>query len=154
MNIFKKADLNRFYEYALVLTNDEDDAFDLVSTTLKKWMLGEFFEIPEIERSDYFIELMRPLFYKWFDGKRMEDSPLDSPDVLSFTIPQDLQTSLESAQIKSGINALTPKEREILYLWSVCGLDAEKISKRLSLKKGKVIAKVIQIHQTFEARNE
>jgi len=151
--IFSKAELESFYRYCVVLVRDEDVAYDLLQTTLEKWMRGRFHDRVSHPRA-YFMRMIKSQFLDDLrKDKDIETVVLDEET----TIPQIGGSSLEDVlitkeEVKRILNFVSLEEREILFLWAVEGYTVQEIADFSDKPKGTILAKLFRIRSKIKDR--
>jgi RNA polymerase sigma-70 factor (ECF subfamily) len=134
----------RIYRFALRLTADAHAAEDLTQDTfLRAWPACERLRDERALR----VWLFRIAANLWRDRLRRDHSPIAQAGLLSGEEPGRQQTPERIAAGKDelrrtldALNALPPRQREVLYLNACEELDSAEIAEILAMSKGTVKA--------------
>ncbi len=142
--MFNKTQLNQLYQYSYSLTNNPDNAYDLLQTGLEKYLKQANTNI------EYKIAYVRQIIRNQFidDQRRIQRIIFDSleTDKLHTTLAIDTssleQIVISEQQVAIIWKILTVSEREILYLWAVEGYSAKQISEEINIPRGTILSKI------------
>lgn len=139
-----KSSLNQLYRFALALTRDEDQAYDLLQSSVEKFLksaVGDISQpIPYLKRSirNDFIDQYRK------QKKQCSLSSISEEDgvVLEQNSPSLESLYIQQRDIEQLINLLSPEESELLYLWAVEEYTIAEIAHLQSVPKGTLLSKM------------
>jgi len=151
--IFSKTELESFYRYCVVLVRNKDLAYDLLQTTLEKWVRGRFHERVSHPRA-YFMRMIKSQFVD--DLRKEKDAETVAFDEETL-IPQIGGSSLEDIlvtkeEVKRILSFITLEEREILFLWAVEGYTVQEIADFSDKPKGTILAKLFRVRSKIKDR--
>ena len=129
--------LNRYYRYALALTNHDDEAYDLVHEAIVN-LRGKFvFKVDA-----YIIRSIRNLFINKIKRSGSSWQELEEHSAVSQAPNPELGLELEQilAQLK-------PEERELLFLVEVEGYTYREIAKITGVKQGTLLSKLHRLKE-------
>ncbi len=135
--------LNRGYRYALSLTHNKDDAFDLVQNTYLKLVekskpLIISYLITTIKNQYIDNKRKENLRFKWQNKKNQETSY--EPN---FTVEPFLERILSE---------LSPKEREIIFLSIVEEYTAKEIADVMAIPRGTILSILSRTKQKLKLK--
>ncbi len=135
--------LNRGYRYALSLTHNKDDAFDLVQNTYLKLVekskpLIISYLITTIRNQYIDNKRKENLRFKWQNKKNQETSY--EPN---FTVEPFLERILSE---------LSPKEREIIFLSIVEEYTAKEIADVMTIPRGTILSILSRTKQKLKLK--
>lgn len=137
------AKLNQLYRYALSLTNDEANAFDLVHATLEKCLKKK----PLLDVSiSYIRTAMRNLFIdQCRRNKIVVFEPLEEefPVLLVDSLLESMM--IDSQLIAKLMDNLAVAEREVLFLWAVEEYTAQEIANELQCSRNTVLSRLHRV---------
>jgi len=146
--MFDKDELNKFYRYAISLTQDGDLAYDLLQSALERYLkkVSKAVENPNA----YLKTIIRNLFIDHERRKKVVPMiSMDNEEILNsdnYVEPTDdrsmddvLITRQEALQLTK---LLTPEENELLYLWAVEEYSTAEISVISQQPKGTILSKL------------
>ena len=138
-------DLNKLYQYALVLTNQDEEAYDLVHTAILK-IEGRFI----LKELAYAKTVVRHLF---FDHKKKEAKAFEYTS--DFSIDSSFEEVLiNQDQLQELLKKLKPAERELLYLIAVEEHSYKEVSKLTGEKINTLLTRFKRIKEKISKRNQ
>lgn len=154
MNRLRDEDFQRAYRYAMALTGEREQAYDVVHTAVTQW-LGAATAAVENPLA-YFLRIVRNTFLA--DQRRaaqMRWSPIEDAGVV---IPADLRAledvQLERAWLERVWADFTAAEREVLFLWAVEGYTVDEISAQTGAPRGTLLARMHRLRKRFAGEAE
>ena len=146
-----KALLNRLYRYAISLTGDGDEAYDLLQQAMERYLKRPQMPIakekPIDNPSAYLMRIIRNLFFDQVRHQRLhlivteqlkqeQPSATECPSLTDILIDQQ-----DIEQLMDGLNSM---ERELLYLWAVEEYTAQEIADMHECPRGTILS---QLHR-------
>lgn len=140
---FTQAQLDQLYGFCFALTHKEDKAFDLLQSSLEKYLKNPPEEtesaksyIKKIIHNHFIDQYRKEIRHKLesFDETTSELSDFDIMTLEALIINED--------EIDKILQYLDPIDREILYLWSVEGYTTEQLSQLLEMPKGTILSRI------------
>lgn len=151
--MLNKQQLNKLYQYSYSLTNDPDNAYDLLQTGLEKYLSKSTHETsPNITHEIAYIrKIIRNQFID--DQRRLKCISFESieSDKHQDTLAMDTLSldqiiiAQEEAQIVWDI--LSTSEREVIYLWAIEGYTAKQISDDTGVPRGTILSRIHRLKQ-------
>ena len=137
--------LNRGYRYALSLTHNKDDAFDLVQSTYLKLL-----EKSKPLVISYLIATLRNLY---IDNKRREGLKLKWQNQTSKTTSYEPNFTVEPF-LEKILSELPVREREIIFLSIVEEYTAQEISDLMNIPRGTILSILSRTKQKLKTKLE
>lgn len=137
--------LNHLFQYALSLTANRDDAYDLLQTALEKLIKSK-------ANSDCSKAYIRTIIRNQFIDQQRRNNILVfeqlEDDNISLLATDPLEKAIINRnQIENLMNNLNPAEREALFLWAVNGLTASEIARETGEPRGTILSRLYRIKQ-------
>lgn len=146
--MFNKSELNQLYRYCYVLVDNEADAYDLLQTSLEKYLRSASKTI--VAEKSYMRKIIRNQFIdQYHKSKKIEIEMFDENKITNI---HDELSSLESIMINKEDaefiwNLLDSSEREIMYLWAIQGFTTSEVAEYLDIPKGTIVSKVSRLRK-------
>lgn len=145
--------LNSLYRYGYSLTVNEADAYDLLQSSLAK-----FLEVApaKLKSNEYLPYIRRMMKNKFIDQLRREKRfPLEVLDTVDSDIGSEDSVALDrivfSLQAVEKVWAvLTFNERELLHLWAYDGFNAREIAEQLDSPRGTILSRIHRLRKKIE----
>jgi RNA polymerase sigma-70 factor (ECF subfamily) len=142
-------DFQRAYRYAMALTGDRDQAYDVVHTAVAQWLQAapKNVEHPlayflRIVRNAFLADIRRAALMRW--------SPLeDSEHVIAVDLRPMEDIHLERAWLEQAWEGFSTVEREVLFLWAVEGYTVDEISAQTRTPRGTLLARMHRLRKRF-----
>jgi len=142
--MFNKDELNRLYRYALSLAKQEDMAYDLLQSSLERYLMKspQTVESPQA----YLKVIIRNLF---FDINRHNNViPMISMECDEVSLIEPIDDSsmadllMNQQEVQQLTMLLSPEENELLYLWAVEEHTTEEIANIYQQPRGTVLSRL------------
>jgi RNA polymerase sigma-70 factor (ECF subfamily) len=148
-----KSEWQHFYRFALSLTADEADAYDLVHMVVVS-LLEKGVDIHKTSRSYMFTCLRNRFIDTWRRGKKIDfESYTDEDEKLSTVTPISFEDVLiNKAEVSHLLQGMKPQERELLYLNVVEEYSVAEIAKTLGSPRGTILSRLHRIKQRLKNR--
>lgn len=147
-HLFSEAELNQLYQYAMVLCQHQQDAFDLLQsaleTYLKKHQQGF---VPE-QGLAYLRKVIKNKYIDSYRSKaRFRSEPYEESAVYDIS-PIDLEKMhIDQSELQQVWKTLSEQDREMLYYWGVLGLSTDEVCQHLEMPRGTFLSRVYRIRQ-------
>lgn len=147
---FSKEELNSFYRYSLALTQDEPLAYDLLQTSLEKWLKKKIHSEVTNTRA-YFLKMIKNQFLddlkkKWNDhdpfNDNIHDAQIGQNPLEKLMIDEDI--------IERAFKMMSSHEREIIFLWGVEEYTVQEVADHLGQPKGTILAKMFRLKKRVQ----
>ena len=146
--MFDKDELNKFYRYAISLTQDGELAYDLLQTALERYLKKP--SKPVEKPCAYLKTIIRNLFIDHERRKKVvpmisidNEEALNSENYIEPTDDRSMDDILITQQQAVQLTELlTPEENELLYLWAVEEYSTAEIAVISQQPKGTVLSKL------------
>jgi len=145
-----KEQLNSLYRYALAISHEPQQAYDLVHAALAR-----FIEPPQPELADPLPYLRRSIRNESIDIYRKHQRQrafIDQHTEMAVEIDtQGLEKLLiDERALEQVLERISPEEREILYLWAVEGYTTQEVADLLGMPKGSLLSKIHRLRQNLK----
>ena len=148
--MFDRNLLNSLYRYCFTLTGDEHEAYDLLQTSLEKFLKNDANSV--MNELAYMKKIIRN---QYVDNCR-KFSKIDQIQFDETVTHVDMDiSSLETVvanqyQVESVWRKLTSTEREIMYFWAVEGYTTSELSEVLGISRGTLLSRIHRLRQRLE----
>lgn len=139
----KADDLQLLYRYCYSLTQDQDDAFDLLQNGIEKWLKTN-------QSRDVGIGYLRRIIRNHFIDecrrlKRVAFEPFADTTPTMLAADSIEQTMISQQEVTVLMERLNTGERETLFLWAVMEYTAEEIAKETNSPRGTILSRLYRI---------
>ena len=152
-----KQQLNQLYRYAISLTNNEDQAYDVLQACLEKYLKANLAEIEtpiaylkRMIRNEFIDQTRRRRFYQDVE-----------PDVMSRISDESAlnEVSIEEIYVRQSevdalLGTMQPEERELLYLWAVEEYTIDEIAKIKQVPRGTLLSKLHRLKKRVQLQQD
>lgn len=146
--MLNKQQINSLFLYGLSLTQNHDDAEDLLQTTIEKLLSKAI--LPNTALA-FARTVMRNQFIDHCRRKHIIDfQPIDADSPLLLDESDLEQLIIDREQIHKLMQQLGSAEREILFLWAIEGYTATEIANETAVPRGTVLARLYRIRQKLQ----
>ena len=137
--------LNQLYRYAVSLTHQEDQAYDVLQSCLEKFLKADQSVIQSAEAY-----LMRMIRNEFIDQTRKKCFYTDvGPEIVSKISDESALHELsvedvyiQQSEVESLLGTMSGDERELLFLWAVEEYTLEEISQIKQVPRGTLLSKL------------
>jgi len=148
--MFAEADLSRYFRYAVSLTENEDDAFDLLQQSVEKYLRSDLSDVKK--PTSYFYRIVRNQFidnYRQKNSRVMEE--YDDFNTVVEMNPRTLEDIyIDQDEITILLEKLNPPDRELLYFWAVEEYTIDEISKLLNTPRGTLVSRIHRLRKKLD----
>ncbi len=144
--MFDKEILQQLYRYSYSLTCDEHDAYDLLQTSLEKFIQSD---VVANQPAAY----MKRIIYNRFIDECRRQKIVQFENLEETTLPTDFDVqTLEELHINEDmadqiLQSLEPDEREIMYCWAIEGYSTSEIADKLEKPRGTILSKIYRMRK-------
>ncbi|WDE02675.1 RNA polymerase sigma factor [Thalassomonas actiniarum] len=140
---------NKLYRYGLSLCQNEDRAYDLLQSSLEKYLSKDI----SIEHPVAYLRTM--MRNQYFDEQRHQKLHLVKQNDLKEN--QDAFKSLEDIyieqdQIQHLLDELNDEERELMFLWAVEEYSVQEVANMQGKPKGTLLSKIHRLKQRLTTK--
>lgn len=154
--MFNEKQLQKFYNYAMCLAKNEEDAKDLLHTSIEKWLLASMDEIKAPE--SYFYRIIKNTFIDYVRKmSRRKTSPLDDVEeskIISLNEKELEDFVCDKQSVEELMKNLSHDDREVLFFWAVEGYSFQEISNMLEIPKGTLLARMHRMKKKLHKKND
>ena len=145
--------LNQLYRYALSLTHQEDQAYDVLQSCVEKFLKADQSSIQSAEAY-----LMRMIRNEFIDQTRKKCFYTDvGPEVVSKISDESALSELsledvfiQQSEVESLLGTMSGDERELLFLWAVEEYTLEEISQIKQVPRGTLLSKLHRLKKRIQ----
>lgn len=152
-----KEQLNQLYRFAISLTNNDDQAYDLLQTCLEKYL--------KANRSDIELPiayLKRMIRNEFIDETRKRRFYQDvTPEVMSQISDENSlnEVSIEAvfvqqSEVSALLGTMQSEERELLYLWAVEEYTIDEIAQMKQVPRGTLLSKLHRLKKRIKLQQD
>lgn len=151
--LIDKAQLNKLYQYAYVLSQCPSDAYDLLQSALEAYLVTVQRGREEIKNPDAYLRtLIRNRYIDHYrHGKRWQQESYEETKVYDIS-PLDLESvSITEQELENVWGLLKPQERELLYYWAVLGYSTDEACELLEVPRGTFLTRLYRLRKRLKA---
>ncbi len=149
---FDQTHLNQLYRYCFTLTVHKEDAYDLLQTSLEKYLKHPIQQDSTSPQMAYLRRIIRNQFID--DARRKKCVPFESltDEHEASTIDiQPLDNLLINEELVDQIwDLLNTSEREVIFLWAIEGYTVKEISTEIDVPRGTILSKIHRLRQKVQ----
>lgn len=151
--MFDRDMLNRLYRYSFALAGNESDAFDLLQSSIEKYLRAG--AVPIKNEVAYIKKIIRNQYIDQYRKQNRVD--IEQFDEAVTYVDMDTkpleQIIASQLQVESVWQQLSSSEREIMYFWAVEGYTTSELAEFLEVPRGTLLSKIhrlrIRLEQVF-----
>ena len=150
--VFDKPLLNNLYRYALSLTHEPHQAYDLVQSCCEKTLRK-----PPANSAlkPFMFRVIRNQFIDQYRRKKLElvvDSQSDSLAVLEqqSSLQELDDIMIDKQHVAILLRELNPQERELLYLWAVEGVTMQELADQTNTPRGTILSRLNRLKKRLK----
>jgi RNA polymerase sigma-70 factor (ECF subfamily) len=145
--------LNQLFRYAISLTHQEDQAYDVLQSCVEKFLKADHSSIQSVEAY-----LMRMIRNEFIDQTRKKCFYSDvGPEVVSKISDESALGTLsmedvfiQQSEVESLLGTMSGDERELLFLWAVEEYTLEEISQMKQVPRGTLLSKLHRLKKRVQ----
>lgn len=146
--MLSRSEINSLFLYGLSLTQDREQAEDLLQTTIEKLLKqttlpNNILAFARTTLRNQFIDQCRR-------DKIIDFIPIDQDSPLLMDESDLEQLIIDRQQIEKLMQQLHNAEREVLFLWAFEGYTAAEIATELDIPRGTVLARLYRARQKLQ----
>jgi len=146
---FSKELLNSLYRYALSLSNDEQQAYDLVQSCCEKALKKN---IAAGDLKPYMYKSIRNQYIDMFRRKKLElvvDSELEQRELIDehFIVENLDQLMIDRQHLEIILQDIDYQDRELLYLWAVEGNSMQELAQRTNTSRNTLLSRLNRLRK-------
>ena len=149
--------LNQLYRYAISLTNNDDQAYDLLQSCVEKYLKAN---LPDIENPIAYLKRM--IRNEFVDQTRKNRFYRDiEPDALCRISDEKALNELsmedvfvQQSEVAALLGTMQPEERELLYLWAVEEYTIDEIAQIKQVPRGTLLSKLHRLKKRVQLQQD
>lgn len=145
--------LNKLYRYAISLTHQEDQAYDVLQSCVEKFLKADQSAIQSIEaylmrmiRNEFIDQTRKKCFYSDVGPEIVER--LNNESALEEISLEDV--FVQQSEVESLLGTMSGDERELLFLWAVEEYTLEEISQIKQVPRGTLLSKLHRLKKRIQ----
>lgn len=145
--------LNQLYRFAISLTNNEDQAYDLLQSCVEKYLRADLdgIESPvaylkRMIRNEFIDEMRKKRFQ--FDVDSEVIDRINDENALEELTLEDV--FVQQSEVADLLGTMKAEERELLYLWAVEEYTLEEISQLKKVPRGTLLSKLHRLKKRIQ----
>ena len=152
-----KTQLNQLYRYAISLTNNEDQAYDLLQTCVEKYLKANLADIEtpiaylkRMIRNEFIDQTRKRRFYQDVEPEAM--SRISDEHSLNEVTMEEIY--VQQSEVAALLGTMQPEERELLYLWAVEEYTIDEIAKIKQVPRGTLLSKLHRLKKRVQLQQD
>lgn len=149
---FDQTHLNQLYCYCYSLTVHKEDAYDLLQTSLEKYLKHQNQKPDSPQTTAYLRRIIRNQFID--NARRAKCVPFESLADENEASTIDIQPLdnllINEERVDQIWKLLNTSEREIVFLWAIEGYTAKEISEEINVPRGTILSKIHRLRQKVQ----
>lgn len=153
LKILDKHLLNQLYRYAISLTHNEDQAYDLLQSCIEKYLKAQLSDIESpvayikrMIRNEFIDQTRRNRFHHDVDSDTLER--INDESALAEVSLEDV--FVRQSEVSSLLGTMNAQERELLYLWAVEEYTLEEIAQMKQVPRGTLLSKLHRLKKRIK----
>jgi len=145
--------LNQLFRYAVSLTNQEDQAYDVLQSCVEKFLRIDRSAIESAEaylmrmiRNEFIDQTRKKCFYNDVGPEIV--SKISDESALNAITLEDV--FIQQSEVEALLGTMSGDERELLYLWAVEEYTLEEISKMKQVPRGTLLSKLHRLKKRIQ----
>ncbi len=146
-------ELNTLFQYALALSRQRDEAYDLLQGALEKYLIEiKCRRDPIASPIAYVRTLIRNrLIDTHRYNKRWNTEHYDEENSRHDVTPVDLeQFCIDAQSLESVWAQLSTLDRDILYQWAVLGYTTDEVCQRMDMPRGTFLSRIHRLRKKLQ----
>jgi len=154
--VFNEEQLQKLYRYTCALKGTEQDAYDLLQSSLEKYIKSDIAKQPstytnpvaylrQIIRNTYIDQIRHNALIQWDD---FDENEVTSSDLDWNGLEQSLINEQDAEYVIEKMNGL---EREIIFLWAVEGYTTKEVAEYLNMPKNTVLSRIYRLRKKIQS---
>ena len=150
VEMFDREFLNNLYKYCYALSGNEQEAYDLLQTSIEKYLKKDADKIDNsrsylkrVIRNQYIDECRK-------NAKVIEDEFDDAVTYVDMDINSIEKIVANQREVEAVWQKLTVDEREIMYFWAVEGYTTSELVEVLDTSRGTLLSKIHRLRKRLE----
>lgn len=145
--------LNQLYRFAVSLTNNEDQAYDLLQSCIEKYLKANKADIDtpvaylkRMIRNEFIDQTRRKRFQYEVDPETIDK--INNESALEDISLEDI--FIQQSEVSALLGTMNSEERELLYLWAVEEYTFEEIAQMKQIPRGTLLSKLHRLKKRVQ----
>jgi len=154
--VLKKELLNELYRYALALTYNEHNAYDLLQNSCEKVLSLKDKDILQCEKKlkSYMFRMIKNDFIDHYRKHKLElvvNTSLFAHEITESETTQALESlMIDQQHVDIILKELTPNERELLFLWAVEGNTVQELADKTNTSRNTLLSRLSRLKKRLQ----
>ncbi|MEH6454961.1 MAG: sigma-70 family RNA polymerase sigma factor [Cocleimonas sp.] len=152
-----KEQLNQLYRFAISLTNNEDQSYDLLQSCVEKYLKVDASDIESpiaylkrMIRNEFIDQTRKKRFYQDVDPDAL-DRISDENSLNELTIED---VFVQQSEVAALLGTMQAEERELLYLWAVEEYTIAEIAEIKQVPRGTLLSKIHRLKKRVQLQQD
>ncbi|MGK0271723.1 MAG: RNA polymerase sigma-70 factor (ECF subfamily) [Cocleimonas sp.] len=145
--------LNQLYRFAISLTNNEDQAYDLLQSCIEKYLKANLTDIKtpvaylkRMIRNEFIDQMRKKRFH--YDVDPTVIDRINDENALEELSLEDV--FVQQSEVAALLGTMKPEERELLYLWAVEEYTIDEIAQMKQVPRGTLLSKLHRLKKRIQ----
>ncbi len=145
--------LNQLYRFAISLTNNEDQAYDLLQSCIEKYLKANLTDIEtpvaylkRMIRNEFIDQMRKKRFH--YDVDPTVIDRINDESALEELSLEDV--FVQQSEVAALLGTMKPEERELLYLWAVEEYTIDEIAQMKQVPRGTLLSKLHRLKKRIQ----
>jgi len=151
--VLNEAQLQKLYQYAMVLSQHRDDAYDLLQSAMESYLVTAKRGSPTIDCPVAYVRtLIRNRYIDHYRYRQRWLSESFEELALYDISPVDLEkVVIDSSELQSLWAHLSVEDRDILYHWAVLGYSTDEACALMDMPRGTFLSRIHRLRKRCQA---
>ncbi|MEM5528364.1 sigma-70 family RNA polymerase sigma factor [Gammaproteobacteria bacterium AS21] len=151
--------LNALYRYALALTHNEHNAYDLLQNSCEKVLSLKDRDVLQCQQKlkSYMCRMIKNDFIDQYRKHKLElvvNSNFFAHDATEHETTQALESLvIDQQHVAIILKELAPKERELLFLWAVEGNTVQELADSTNTPRGTLLSRLSRLKKRLKQQH-
>lgn len=151
--VLNETQLQQLYQYAMVLSQHRDDAYDLLQSAIESYLVTVKRGRPTIDCPEAYVRtLIRNRYIDHYRYRQRWSSESFEELALYDISPVDLEkVVIDSNELESLWSQLSVEDRDILYHWAVLGYSTDEACALMDMPRGTFLSRIHRLRKRCQA---
>lgn len=155
-SVLSEAQLQQLFQYAMVLSQHRDDAYDLLQSAIESYLVTVKRGSTQIDCAEAYVRtLIRNRYIDHYRYRQRWTSESFEELAIYDISPVDLEkVVIDSSELQSLWSQLSVEDRDILYHWAVLGYSTDEACALLDMPRGTFLSRIHRLRKRCQALSE
>lgn len=151
--VLNEAQLQQLYQYAIVLSQHRDDAYDLLQSAIESYLVTVKRGSPTIDCPEAYVRtLIRNRYIDHYRYRQRWSGESFEEQALYDISPVDLEkVVIDSRELEHLWAKLSVEDRDILYHWAVLGYSTDEACALMNMPRGTFLSRIHRLRKRCQA---